>query len=351
MIEYSQYKQLPIIQITSIVGGIGLAFIILMVNTAIAGLIATFSQRLSFKALASANKTSSFVQVLSLALLVVASVAWGMSRLETPLAGGTVPVTVVQGNINIEMQKAPERFSLAKLTEHYVFLAEKAPPGLCIFTESALPTYLRQEKLTEQILSGLARSGHHDLVVGSIDRDDSGSPFNSAFGITADGELLNTVYHKRYLVPFGEYMPNFVHFLPDFVQKLTSTPAGRGFISGKIPVVLDLSGHRIAPLICFETLSPELVTTSVRNGGQLLVNLSDLAWFHDSMVGDQMTAFSVMRAVESGRSFVFAANTGPSVIISPRGHIIEQSKVGRPGLLVGKAQLSTELTPFTQWFN
>jgi len=161
---------------------------------------------------------------------------------------------------------------------------------------------------------------------------------------------LPEAYHKRYLVPVGEYTPAFVKLLPEFLQRLTDTPAGTGFESGKKPVVLNFEGKKIAPLICFETIAPEIVSSSVRNGGELLVNISDLAWFHDDMVGAQTEACAVFRAVESGRYFVYAANTGPSLVISPLGAVDLRSKCGEEKLLSAKVELLDELTPFAQWY-
>jgi apolipoprotein N-acyltransferase len=68
------------------------------------------------------------------------------------------------------------------------------------------------------------------------------------------------------------------------------------------------------------------------------------------MIGQQMIAFSVFRAVENGRYFVFAANTGPSAIIDSAGRIKELSGQEKDLVLVGKVSLSSELTPFTHWF-
>jgi apolipoprotein N-acyltransferase len=188
------------------------------------------------------------------------------------------------------------------------------------------------------------------MVVGSMDHDKDQNPFNSAFGIDSHGQLLAEVYHKRYLVPFGEYTPVFVNSMPEWMQRLTNTPAGGGFHSGTDPAAFNLTCGKVAPLVCFETLSPELVASSVRKGGQLLVNISDLAWFHKSCVGEQMLAFSVLRAVENSRWFVFAANTGPSAIIDAKGKIVHLSKQNTEQLLVGKVTLSSEITPFTHWF-
>jgi apolipoprotein N-acyltransferase len=141
-----------------------------------------------------------------------------------------------------------------------------------------------------------------------------------------------------------------VNYLPEWIKRLTNTPAGGGFNSGRLPVVLNFERAAIAPLICFETLSPELAASSVRAGGQLLVNVSDLAWFHDSICGKQMIAFSVFRAVENRRDFIFAANTGPSAIIDSHGKIRQISSLDRTDVLTGKVGLNAQLTPFTRWY-
>jgi apolipoprotein N-acyltransferase len=248
------------------------------------------------------------------------------------------------------MQKTAHRYTLPELWSHYYELAQGVSPGLCIWTENALPTYLRQESELEDRLSVLARQRKLDMVVGALDHDTLFHPYNSAYGITRDGALLTHVYHKRYLVPFGEYCPWLVRYFPEWIKRLTNTPAGGGFTSGKEPTVLNLTEGRVAPLVCFETLSPELAASSVRSGGQILVNLSDLAWFHRSIAGDQMIAFSVLRAVENRRYFIFAANTGPSATIDNDGNIRQTSSRDKACILQGEVGLSSKLTPFTQWF-
>ena len=195
-------------------------------------------------------------------------------------------------------------------------------------------------------LPGLAKV---NLVIGAMEKDALGRPYNSAYGVTSSGKFYPMVYHKRYLVPFGEYTPTIVRNFPDWILRLTNTPAGGGFESGK-------DGCSATELRCGGTIGllrdafPELVTSSVRKGAQLLVNLSDLAWFHNSICGEQMAAFSVLRAVENGRYFVFAANTGPSVIIDPTGRVTAQASIGTERVLTGQAGLTNQPTPFTQWF-
>lgn len=350
MLEYSQYQQIPLIQICSIIGGVGLAYLIVMVNTALAVLIATVLMRESELSLAATKKMQAVGHCIVCAMTMSSIIFYGLWQTSTHHDYETIPASVLQGNINIEMQKTEHRYTLAELTAHYKKMLDKCPPGLCVWTENALPCYLNQEPETAHDLSTEAQKRKLDFVVGAMEKDSTGRPYNSAYGFSASGKIAPVVYHKRYLVPFGEYTPSIVQNFPEWILRLTNTPAGGGFESGKEPVVLNLNSGAIAPLVCFETLSPELVSSSVRKGAQLLVNVSDLAWFHKSMCGEQMAAFSVLRAVENGRFFVFAANTGPSVIIDPNGRITAATSVGSERVLVGKAGFTHNVTPFTKWY-
>lgn len=350
MLEYTQYKQIPLIQIASIIGGIGLGFIIVMVNTSLASLVSTFSGKSLYKAITASSRKMAVVQC-SVVLLTIPLCLWlGQWQSTRTIIRAITPLAVLQGNINIEMQKTSHRYSLNELLERYMKLIPRIPPGMCIFTESAVPTYLSDNKEVRNLLSRMCEQKDLDVVVGAIGRDPEGNPYNSAYGITNKGVHLSNVYSKRYLVPFGEYAPTFVQYMPDWVTRLTNTPAGAGLSSGKQAEVLELSRGPAAPLICFECISPELAADSTRKGGQLLVNISDLAWFHQSVIGEQMIAFSVFRAIENRRFFVFAANTGPSAIIDPRGMVTERSALDETTILAGKVGFSSEITPFTAWF-
>jgi apolipoprotein N-acyltransferase len=353
MLEYSQYKQPQVTQVCSIIGGIGLGCLIVFINTAFAILVATYTRNRQLKPLAAPNKTIALYQIVSAALLLAVAILFGYQESSSLRFHPTEHVSIVQSNFNIEMQKTNKRYSLADILRQYsrMFMqcSSNHSPSLCVLTESALPTYLRNEPAVIEFLITEASRYHLDIIVGSMDRNRRGKAFNAAYGITSGGIILPTVYHKRYLVPFGEYTPVLVRYLPEWVKRLTNTPAGGGFEAGKEPRVLTLSSGRIAPLICFECISPELAASSVRNGGELLVNISDLAWFHKSSCGQQMIASSVFRAIENRRYFIFAANTGPSAIIDPRGRITELSKQGKEQVVIGRVGFVRQMTPFSRW--
>ena len=351
LIEYSQYQQTALIQIASIIGGIGLSVLIVAVNVAIAGFVATHFRKIEFKNLAESSNLASTCSLLVLLLAISGTIIFGFVQMQGKHLRPDVNLSVLQGNINIDMQKTTHRYTLSDLLQRYASQLKSCPPGICVFSESALPTYLRKSPHVLSFLTSIARDKQVDMVVGSIDEDDAGRPFNSAFGINRQGGLLNEAYHKRFLVPVGEYTPAFVKLFPDYIQKLTNTPAGTGFAPGKKPTVLNLSGKHVGPLVCFETIAPELATSSTRNGAEVLVNISDLAWFHNSMIGEQTAACATFRAVETGRYFVYAANTGPSLVINPLGQITGRTAMGTDSVLTRKVQLLQDHTLFTQWYH
>jgi apolipoprotein N-acyltransferase len=352
MVEYSQYKQLALIQIASVIGGIGVGFLILLVNVTLASLVATISRKYSWQSLAAPTLVQSLLQVMVVAVLITSVYAWGLSAQESLRVKPTVNLTILQGDINIDMQKADHHYTLNNLLTIYGGMLRSCPRGLCVWAENALPTYLNRHANVVSYLENMAKQRQLDMVVGSLDRDNSGKPYSSAFGFTHLGTLEPDVYHKRFLVPFGEYMPHLVEYLPECLRRLTCTAAGsgQGLEPGVRPVVWSLIAGRVAPIVCFEAISPEIVASSVRAGGTLLVNLTDLSWFHDAMIGQQMMAFAVLRAVESRRYYVFACNTGPSAIIDPAGKITASLDCGKQSLLIGKAGFSSEITPFSYWF-
>ncbi len=350
MLEYTQYKLISMIQIASIIGGIGLSYVIVMCNTVLATLIVNFSKLKDVDSLRAPSRKTALYQCFAMAALLAGILAFGFYQSSTLNYAADIPVSVVQQNINIDMQKTTRRYSIEDLYRIHQDLMSSAPKGISIWTESALPTYLSSEKGMQQLLQELAAGKSTDLVVGAMDSDKEGRPYNSAYGITSSGKILGNIYHKRYLVPVGEYAPPFLKLLPDWARRMTNTPAGGGFNAGAQPEVFDFASLRIGPLICFETIAPEEVAATVREGAEALVNISDLAWFHDSLIGEQMLATSVMRAVENRRYFVFAANTGPSAIIDPLGRVQERCTVGKAQVLIGKVGKVVDISPFTSWY-
>ena len=378
MLEYTQYKQLYLIQIADIVGGIGICFLIVMVNTLFAQIaFSIFTQLSMYKAKADdklrsvggdfkfkiigPNFTTMFAYfetafnanlpaIVICFFLLLAALAYSGHCLASDADEPVRTISIMQPNINIEMEKTKRKYTLTELLTYQMKLSSQCPRGLCVWTEGAVPACMPDNPAVQSILKEFAQKKRLSLIVGTIDKDNDGNAYNAAWGVSSHGEISRQIYHKRYLVPFGEYTPAWVRNWPEWILRLTNTPAGGGYSSGTKPALINIDDKLIAPLICFEVISPELAATGVRAGGQLLVNINDLAWFHQSIIGEQMIACAVLRAVENRRYCIFAANTGPSAVISPFGKIKSYLAQNKAGHLIDQFNYSSKLSLFTQWF-
>ena len=130
------------------------------------------------------------------------------------------------------------------------------------------------------------------------------------------------VYNKVHLVPFGEYTP-LLTYLP-FLEKLTA--AGGDFVpgDGHKPIKTDIGN--IGILICYEGAFPSITNETVREGAQVLVNLTNDAWYDRTSAPFQHFAFSIFRAIETDRYVLRAANTGISAIIDPKGVLMQKRR-------------------------
>ncbi len=368
MLEYTQYKQLPLIQVADLIGGIGICFLIVMINTLWAQIAyVIFAERGVYLNRINNIKIAigfNFPAISFCAFLLISILGYGYYNLSAipnthpqntrgileANSQGMQTISIVQPNINIEMEKTKKSYSVKELLDYQLKLSSLSPPGLCIWTEGGLPVSLSEQPDIQATLSNFAQSRALSLIVGTIDRDTDGNAYNAAWAVSAHGQISQQIYHKRYLVPFGEYTPAFVRNWPQWILALTNTPAGMGYSPGVEPALLNIDDKLIAPLICFEVISPELAAASVRAGGQLLVNINDLAWFHKSIIGDQMIACAVLRAVENRRDVIFAANTGPSAIISSFGQVKSFIGQNKAATLIGSFNYSSNLTLFTRCF-
>lgn len=346
MIEYSQYRVCPLIQAASIIGGIGIGYCIVTLNVITACLWATFSKNSNFNSIAYSDKVQAGAQTLSV-LTAGAIGAWVCYTDAMEFSNSLKPnenVYVLQTNCNTLMTSAQKNSSSSKTL---CSMLESCHDGLCITPEHALGFRLDELPLAKTYFEMLARNQKLNILVGIIRANDRQNHLNSAFGFNSHREQLPP-YDKRYLVPFLEYTPASVVFIKRFL--VHARPQTRDFESGNKPNVLKFPIGDVAPLICFEAVSPELAAASVRAGGQLLVNLGDQAWFHNSIVGQQMIAFATFRAIENRRYFVSASCSGPSAIIDPLGRTLTISKCSQKSMLSGKIQFISTPTVFTKCF-
>ena len=152
-------------------------------------------------------------------------------------------------------------------------------------------------------------------------------------------------YDKVHLVPYGEYVP-LKRFFP-FLGKLVE--AVGDFRPGKEGQVLSLNGEKVGILICFEIIFPELSRLMVKNGAQLLVNITNDAWFGTSSAPYQHLSMGVLRAVENHRAVARAANTGISAFVDPVGRILDKTPLFEEAVRIRSLPVMDQETFYTHY--
>lgn len=210
---------------------------------------------------------------------------------------------------------------------------DRAAPRVVVWPETALPFLLTRRPDALSALAETVREGQ-TLLVGAVREDDSDpvSPryYNSVLAIDASGEIVDAV-DKLHLVPFGEYIP-FSGLLSRLgIGRLVQSvgPFTPGSQRGDIALGDDIAA---VPFICYEIIFPGLVDSGVA-GADLMVNVTNDAWFGDTPGPYQHLRQAQLRAVETGLPLVRAANSGISAVVDPYGRIIDALAVNAYGVL------------------
>lgn len=211
---------------------------------------------------------------------------------------------------------------------------------LVVWPETAIPAFAAEVPATLERLDRLASDGETTLLAGipRADPDDSRRYFNSVVQLGA----ARAYYDKRHLVPFGEYLPfdRWLRPLLDFLQiPMSNFSAGD---TVQAPIVVD--GHIIGVSICYEDAYATEIARALPDAG-LLVNVSNDAWFGDSIAPHQHLQIARMRALEAGRYLLRATNTGISAIIDHRGRVLERSGQFKPEVITAEARVRSGTTP------
>jgi apolipoprotein N-acyltransferase len=211
---------------------------------------------------------------------------------------------------------------------------------LVLWPENAVSALLPlNERLLHAALTPLGGSVRY-LIVGAprADTELPGRMFTSAFLVGPNRHLLSH-HDKVHRLPFAEYTP---WPLSRLALSRRETSAGDG------PIVLFAGGIGVGPLICYEVLFPQLARELVRDGAQILVNLSNDAWFGTTGAVAQHLAGSVYRAIETRRPMLRSTNTGITVAIDARGHIVGRLPMNTLAALEVEVRPNSELTPYVR---
>jgi apolipoprotein N-acyltransferase len=260
-------------------------------------------------------------------------------------SGAPVRVSLVQGNIPQEKKWLP---SMRRPTlDLYLDMTAGVPDStLVIWPETAVPAFVSEveDSLLAPLHQALGPQGR-DLLLGIADGDPRGAYFNAMVSVGSSGRAH---YHKRHLVPFGEYLPLDAWTRPvlDFLEIPMSdfTPG-----DGDSPVI-RLAGHPAAINICYEDAYGSEILRGLPDAA-FLVNASNDAWFGDSLAPHQHLEIARMRALETGRYLLRATNTGISAIIDERGGLRGTAPQFEQAVLSGEFVPLRGRTPFVAWGN
>lgn len=344
----------PIAQLASLIGPLGLSAVLLLL--AVLGVMPGKRLRIGSALLA--------------AVLFSSAWAWGVARLNQPIAPREVVATVrlVQPNapqalkwqdgyarmfFDRHLSLSAEPFAPltgAARVEEFTPALTSAPiiaqgprPDLILWPETAVPFWLDQPGIGLELV---AQAGGTMTALG-IQRSEGMAYYNSLAVLTSDAQVID-VYDKFHLVPFGEYIP-----FGDRLAKIGITAfaarEGNGYSAGTGAKVLDFGiAGRAQPLICYEAVFPQDVRAAPERPDWLLQATND-AWFGSLIGPQQHLAQARLRAIEQGLPMLRAANTGISAVIDAHGEIFAELGMDRAGLIDAVLPAALPPTPYSRW--
>jgi apolipoprotein N-acyltransferase len=319
-LAYSQYKYLPLVQMADITGIYGITFIIVMVNVIVYDVIL----------ITKLEEKRVLREVIIGCVIILIICVYGILKIysvKNSLENAdSVDVSIIQGNIDQDIKWNPQ-FQKETINIYKNLSLSKAVSGsgLIIWPETATPFFFQDVDDMHRMVIDLPRDSGSWLLFGSpsyVKNKEGLSFLNSAFLVSPDGNIRGQ-YDKMHLVPYGEYVP--LRQLFPFISKLV---AGVGdFSSGKGFYPLSVDHHKLGVLICYEGIFPETGRSYKNAGAQLLVNITNDAWFGRTSAPYQHLSMTTFRAVENRMYIARAANTGISAVIDPTGKIMSKTKL------------------------
>ena len=327
---YSQYLNLYLIQFADILGVYGLSFLIILVNVS---LFEIFTKRSKREYIITAAVSLFLISVYIYGIFRVNSIDKTLQNPSTP----SMEVSLIQGNIDQSI-KWNENFQKETLNIYEGISLKNVPAsgGLIIWPETAVPFNFQDENDLRRQIRNLSIKTKSNFMFGSMSysrRSHQIDFYNSAYLLSPEGEVKGR-YDKVHLVPYGEYVP--LRNVFPFIKGLT---AGIGdFSTGDGYSPLSSAGRKIGVLICYEGILPFATRMYKKESAEILVNITNDAWFGTTSAPYQHLSMTIFRAVETRLYLVRAANTGISAIIDPRGHIVEQTNIFQKDALKGKVK-------------
>ncbi|MFA4967767.1 MAG: apolipoprotein N-acyltransferase [Candidatus Margulisiibacteriota bacterium] len=319
---YSQATFAPIVQIASFGSVFAVSFFIVFINCLIAEAL---------------RKNSPIKNILFAVIILALACWWGTSQIKANAPSKTLTVSIIQGDIpqwkKLNAGYNEEVFSVHEALTRNVI---DKNPDIIIWPESVVLDYLLDNQNFMPRLKKLSADSKAYIITGTPYYDRRGHAYNSLVAISPSGEVVGR-YDKQRLVPFGEYLPFRFIFYP--MLKWTNLFYDDFSFGPSDAQLISVKGVKFGPAICFESTFPDLVRDRVKKGADVLLTVTNDAWFRDSSAIYEHIIFGILRAVENRKYFIQVGNTGISALIDPYGRIIERTKPNKSAALTFKVPL------------
>jgi apolipoprotein N-acyltransferase len=276
----------------------------------------------------------------ALAAVVTIGLVLAAGFLPVDPTGGapTAQVAAIQGDVP-HARNLPQQLNNTEVTQnHAAATAQLAAevksgrlpaPDLVVWPENSTDIDPFEDPAVYAELAGAVAAVGRPILVGEVLKN----PQRNVGQLWVPGRGPTTLYVKRQLVPFGEYIP-----FRGLISSFSSLPSLQplNYVAGHQAVVFDVGKIRLGDVICYEVGFDNLVRSEVSAGANLLAVQSNDADFEiDGQLGEteQQTAMARIRAIESDRAVVYASTTGESTIIAPDGAVIARSGIWRQAIL------------------
>ena len=278
---------------------------------------------------------------LLLVILLISVCGMGLQQIDwTQASGESLSISMIQGNIPQEMKWRRE--DRQRIIETYWNATQQHwGSDLIVWPEAAIPG--RSEDLQQHLLMPISRraaDNGSNLLTGILMSDNDDDRYYNSMLLLGENQ---GVYHKRHLVPFGEYYPfrSLLSFMRGYIQiPMSDMSAG----PDRQPL-MSVKGVKLGVSICFEDVFSRDINLDLP-AANILVNTSNDAWFGDSLAPHQHLEIAQMRSLETARPMVRSTNTGQSAFIDHRGRLIKVSEQFMEQSLSARLQGRSGSTPF-----
>jgi apolipoprotein N-acyltransferase len=340
---HTQVALVPLVQIADIAGAMSVSFLMFWLAEVLIRLTVFRERRLAF---------------LLPPIALGVALGYGVVMIGTYSSppGESQEVVLVQGNFGIGEKVEPDsvRRNSAKLLDLSRKAADASPGALVVWPESSILVLLPAEVQSVKSEPLLPSIGFGAVcLLGSYAEDTSGRRYNAAFATAPDGRVA-APYYKQILIPFGEYVPG--SSLIPWLETLNANSGG--FTAGTEPKVFEYVLRaktrspctlKLSPLICYEDTIPALSRAATLRGAELLVNITNDAWFGRSVAAAEHHLIASFRAIENRRFLLRATNTGRTAVVDPLGRTIASLPPFTEGTLRAEVTLIDRKSAYTRF--